>query len=65
MVKNIKLLNYETNKSWSLKDISAVYKQIDGEKLPDGISELAGTYIKRIGDECVNLQRMEFQAETF
>lgn len=63
MVKNIKLLNYETNKSWSLKDISAAYKQLDGEKLPDGISELAGTYIKRIGDECVNLQRMEFQAE--
>ena len=47
----------------SLKDISAAYKQLDGEKLPDGISELAGTYIKRIGDECVNLQRMEFQAE--
>lgn len=62
MVKNIKMLNYETNKSWSLNDVSAVYKRLNGENMPEGVSELAEAYIKRIGDECANLQRMEIQA---
>ncbi len=61
MVKNIKMLNYETNKSWSLKDVSAVYKRLNGENMPEGVSELAEAYIKRIGDECADMQRMEIQ----
>lgn len=63
MVKNIKMLNYETNKSWSLKDVSEIYKNLNSEKKQEGISELAEAYIKRIGDECASMQRMELQAE--
>ena len=57
-VKNIKLLNYETNKSWSLKDISNAYKT-NNQKVYGNLSERAATYIRRIGNECANMQRME------
>lgn len=59
-IKNIKLLNYDTNRQWSLKQISRVYTQIiNKEKLPDNLSERACAYIKTIGDECASIQRME------
>jgi hypothetical protein len=57
-VKNIKLLNYETNKSWSLKDISNAYKT-NNQEVYGNLSERAATYIRRIGNECANMQRLE------
>lgn len=65
IIKNIKLLNFDTNKSWSLKDISDVYKMSDGRKPPekyDYLSDRAMALISKVGDECANLQRMEIQA---
>ncbi len=64
IIKNIKLLNFDTNKSWSLKEISDVYKMSDGRKPPekyDYLSDRAMALISKVGDECANLQRMEIQ----
>lgn len=58
-IKNLKLLNYETNKSWGLEDISKIYSRMNDEKQPEELSERACAYIKRIGDECANMQRLE------
>ena len=65
LIRRIRHLNDLTNKEWSLKEISKVYMQMEGDRLPADYSHLsdwAADSIKDIGNCCARLQSMEMNA---
>lgn len=61
LIRCIRNLNYLTNKNWGLNEISKVYTQMEGDKLPadyNYLSDMAVESIKNIGDICKSQEIM-------